>query len=61
VFFLGKPFKLHLMFASKARAYSSGAPFKDFTLRVYYYTTLNIRVGWKSLPGTNTIAYFDDS
>ncbi len=26
------------MFASKAGAYSSGAPFKDFTIRVYYQT-----------------------
>jgi hypothetical protein len=34
----GKPFQLSLMFASKAGAYPSGAPFGDSTLRVFYQT-----------------------
>jgi len=32
----GKLFQLIVMFASKAEGYSSGAPFKDSTIRVFY-------------------------
>ncbi len=36
MFVPGKPFQLSQIFASKAEAYSSEAPFKDSTLRVLY-------------------------
>ncbi len=32
----GKPFQISLMFASKAVTYSSGTPFKDSTLTLFY-------------------------
>ncbi len=38
VFVPGKPFQHTLMFASKAGGYSSGAPFKDSTIRVFCKT-----------------------
>ncbi len=37
VFVPGKPFKPSLMFAGKARAYPSEAPFRDSRLRVVYH------------------------
>jgi hypothetical protein len=49
VFVHGTPFQPSLMFAGKARAYPSDAPFR--------YST-NIRLGWKGVPGTNTLAYY---
>jgi hypothetical protein len=51
------------MFAGKAGAYSSGTPFKDPTIRGIILLDLptNIRLGWKSVPGTDTLAYYEDS
>ncbi len=43
MFVLFTPFLPGLMFASKARAYPSEP---------------NIRLGWKGVTGTNSIAYF---
>jgi hypothetical protein len=40
------------MFAGKTEAYPSEVPFRCSTLPT------NIRLGWKSLPGTNTLAYY---
>jgi hypothetical protein len=40
-----------------ARAYLSGAPLMDCTLQ---YLPANIRLGRKSLPGTDTLAYYED-
>jgi hypothetical protein len=48
VFDSGKPFQPSLMFAGKAGVYPSEAP-------------ENIRPGWKGLPGTNTLAYYEIS
>ena len=42
------------MFAGKARAYPSEAPFRCSTLDI----PTNIRLGWKGLSGTNTLAYY---
>ncbi len=36
VFVPWKPFQLSLMFGCEARAYSSGALFKDTTLKLFY-------------------------
>jgi len=41
------------MFASKAAAYPSGVTFRDSTLRAVYS---DIIIGWKGMPGTNTLA-----
>ncbi len=43
------------MFASKARAYPSEADFRYPTLTL----PTNIRLGWKDVSGTNTLAYFE--
>jgi len=37
----------------KARVYLSGVSFYNKALAFY----ANIRIGWKALPGTNTLAY----
>jgi hypothetical protein len=38
VFVPGETFQISLMYASKARVYSSGAPLKNSTLILFYYT-----------------------
>jgi len=48
MFVLGKPFQPSLVFAVKAGAYPSEAPFRLLTLPT------NTRLGRKGLPGTNT-------
>ncbi len=48
-------FNLRLIFASKARAYPCKAPLGDPFLGIH----TNIRVGRKSLPRTNTQAYYE--
>jgi hypothetical protein len=55
VFVPGKPFKPSLMFVGKAGAYLRVEPLRGASL-----TTLliNIRLGWKGLPGTDTLAYY---
>ncbi len=40
------------MFAGKAGAYPSEAPFRLLA------SPTNIRLGWKGMPGTNTLAYY---
>jgi hypothetical protein len=44
------------MFASKAGAYLSEAPFKYSTLGKLLALPTNIRLGWKGLPGTIALA-----
>jgi len=49
----GEPFERSMLFVSKAGAYTSdlsGAPL----LGRFQALPTNIRLGWKSLPGTNT-------
>ncbi len=50
------------MFVGKASAYLSGTPFRYPTLggRLLVLPT-NIRIGWKGLPRTNTLAYYEHS
>ncbi len=50
----GKPFQPSLMFLSKARAYHSEVP---STLEQAPCLPTNIRLGWKGLPVTDTLAY----
>jgi hypothetical protein len=42
------------MFAGKARAYPNEAPFRLLALPT------NIRLGWKGLPGTNALGYYEN-
>jgi hypothetical protein len=46
------PFQPNLMFLTMARAYLSGAPLYGWLLTLL----INIRLGWRGLPGTNTLA-----
>jgi hypothetical protein len=57
VFVPGKPLQPRLMFVGNARAYLSEAPFRCFTLGAL---PTNIRLGWKGLPGTSTLAYYEN-
>jgi hypothetical protein len=52
VFVSGKSFQTSVMFESKDRAYPTGAP-------LGYLPSPNITLGWKGLPRTNTLAYWD--
>jgi hypothetical protein len=54
VFVPSKPFQPSPTFGSKARAYQRGAPFRCFPRGLAPCLTL----GWKSLLGTNALAYF---
>ncbi len=60
----GKPFQPSLMFAGKAGAYPSEAPFRCSSLGSYprlWALPTNIRLGWNGLKGTNTLAYYENS
>jgi hypothetical protein len=55
----GMPFQPSLMFAGKAGSYLSEVHFKCSTLWGRHLSSpTNIRLGWKGLPGTNTLAYY---
>jgi hypothetical protein len=57
VFLTGKPLHSSLMFVGKDRSLSyRGAPERCFT-RVGLLTS--IRIVWKGLPETNTVAYYE--
>jgi hypothetical protein len=49
------------MYARKVRAYPSEALLDAPLLEKLQITASNIRIGWKSLPGTNTLAYLAHS
>jgi hypothetical protein len=52
-----KSFKPSLMFAGKARAYPIEEHLKGTSLRYSPALPANIRLDWKDMPGTNTLAY----
>ncbi len=59
MFVLGMPFQPSLMFAGIAGAYQKEAPFMCSTLGLAPVVNLtNIILGWKGLPGTNTLDYY---
>ncbi len=60
VFVLGKPFQLGQLFVGKAGAYPSDM-LHSWVGSWPYPQTLNIRLGWKGLPRTNTLAYYKHS
>ncbi len=49
------------MFVVKAEAYPSDALLRCSTLGRFLASPTNIRQGWKGLPETNTLAYFEKS
>jgi hypothetical protein len=51
-FVTGNPFHLSLMFVGTAGTYPSGTPKKNLLLPA------NVRLGWKSLPGSNILAFY---
>ncbi len=60
MFVPGRPFQPSL-FVSKAGAYPSKAPFKLSTQGLAPDLLTNIRLGWKSPPGTNARTYYEHS
>jgi hypothetical protein len=58
VFIPVKPFQPSLMFAGKAGAYPSEALYDAPLQGRPLVLLINIRLGWKSLPGMNTLAYY---
>ena len=61
MFVAGKPLQPSLMFAGKAGAYPRVEYLKDASLYCRLLVlTADIRLGWKGLPGTNTLAYYDN-
>ncbi len=46
------------MFAGKAGAYSSEVPLGAPLMGRFLVLTTDIRIGLKSLPGTNALAYY---
>ncbi len=53
-----RPFQPSLMFASKARTYLREPPFTCSTLGRLLALPTNIILGWNSLSGANTLAYY---
>jgi hypothetical protein len=61
VFIPVKPFQMNLMYVGKVRSLPlSGAPERDF-IGMGASLPENIKLGWKSSPGTNTLAYYQNS
>jgi hypothetical protein len=50
------PFQPCLMFVGKARSLPQSGALKGASLTLLPYP--HIRLGWKGLPGTNTVAYW---
>ncbi len=59
MFVPGNPFQPSLMFVSKAREYSRVEHLKSASLDYALALLANIRLGWKSPLGTNTLAYYE--
>jgi hypothetical protein len=53
----GRPLQAILMFGWKVGAYSIEAHFRYSHIAL----STNIRLGWKGLPGTNTLAFHEHS
>ena len=53
-----RPFQPGLMFVNKIGAYGNEAPFRFSTVGHAPVVSTNIRLGWKGLSVTNTLAYY---
>ncbi len=60
MFVPGKPFQPSQMFVGIAGAYLVEEPSGASLLGRLQASSTNIRLGWKGLPGTNTLAYYDN-
>ncbi len=56
-----RPLQLSLMFVGKAGAYTKVEHLIIASLRKALAFPANVRLGWKDLWGTNTLAYYDIS
>jgi hypothetical protein len=61
MFVPGRPFQPSIMFAGKAGAYASGATFRCPLLGGLLGLPKNNKLGWKGLPETNTLAFYEHS
>ncbi len=61
MFVPGKPFESSQMFAGKSSRILNVDSLKGAPLEKAPALLANIRLGWKSLPGTNTLAYYKKS
>jgi hypothetical protein len=59
MFVANKPYQPSLLFASKARSLPSSTALKRYARLLAM--PINIRLGLKGLPGTNTLAYYEHS
>jgi hypothetical protein len=59
IFVPGNPFQPSLMFVSKAREYSRMEHLRGASIDYAMALLANIRLGWKSPLGTNTLAYYE--
>ncbi len=57
---LGKPFQPSLMFVGEARCLPRVEHLKVASLEEAPTLLGNIRLGWKDLPRTNTLAYYEN-
>ncbi len=58
---LGKPLEPSIMFEGKEGAYPRVESLKGTSLGYDLALTANIRLAWKGIPGTNTLAYYDNT
>ncbi len=58
MFVHGKPFQPSVLFVGKARSLPQSGASERFFDRVGSSFTKNIRLFWKGLPVTNTLAYY---
>ena len=61
MFVPGKILQPSPMFVGKAGAYPIVEPLKGASINLPLALPANIRLGWKGLPGTNTLAYYENS
>jgi hypothetical protein len=60
MFVLGKPSKPSLMFVGEVKACPRVEHLKDASLQYAPTLPANIGLGWKGLPGTNSLAYYEN-
>jgi hypothetical protein len=60
IIFPSRPFQPNLILVGKARSLLSSLAPKRYSLGQLPGIRINIRQGWKGLPGTNTIAFYEN-
>ncbi len=59
MFAAGKTFQKSIVFARKAGAYPIETPFRALIQGRLLALPTNNKLGWKCLPGTNALAYYE--